>query len=467
MRKEKVSLDDFVRQEFRGPVRLRCQTMKADVPGARKFVPADNNERGIIEEMFDLENHLPWFFPVAAFSPQVGKVYPCCLRLRGTIIEVIPENRTRLQQSMEWQPDPQPSPTMEFKRDNRGHWIARHPKTGQYIQAFEMELEAGPDGKAVISPGQLSIRPAMTRTFWIAGDPEKVKQATVMALDMYHEVEAPCVGPGAQAPQFFILDGYFTAFEAMGVPIGKGVVEISSFHADAVAHARSFEKWTHRRLLALLHPDRLNEYSLAPERRAEVEGMSARTGKVIREMTAWFTRWAEEAQADLRLQRTAGLALQLSIPPPAGRKPRPGPALMEKPDAEVEAWVRSVITGRKPEKTRRRKLPAKKTARPAGDKQKPAHEENKKTMPTTTTSAPRRPETVQVASSGEAPQNHIGARAKMDPATRATMEAMAAAAAPQKVGNDGKVRRKCPCGRIFRIGPNNPTLLCPTCRGKK
>lgn len=312
------TLSEIVKEKFLGPVSLRCvETKDNNGTVSTCLRPADDETREKLLDIFELEN-LPRIFQVGAFFPKAAKTYDCFVRLRPRIIEAIPDKRSSLTRTGEWQPMPILSPfDLVFEKD-QDRWMARHPKTSQYIQAFDMQFEASDDGKAQVPAGTIALRPACTRTFWIAGNPETIKAISDHAIEAFQEQEKEDF---SYAAQFRLFGRYFTAFEVMGDPM-VGFKDMSSFESNIGLAISSFEQWTSKKLLPVLHPDSIGQRQLKARTYTQTLDLADETRNSAEACVKWFRRWAQNFCGEIHRRRAAGALSTLHVPLPVGRKPR-------------------------------------------------------------------------------------------------------------------------------------------------
>jgi hypothetical protein len=327
-------------------------------------------------------------FPVAAFRPRSGESYDCYIRLRGKIIETIPVFKLNFRKDGIWAPDTIVNPyELELQQTN-GRWQCRHPETGQFIRVFDVELEADASGKAIVHKGQLVLRPAQTRTFWLMGDAAHIGKVAEHAIEVMSEDGKDKPEEFNQAPLFLIMGKWRSPWECIGDPTG-GYIEVGhakdqagqdvdfgelyekAFRETLETMIKNFTHWRGHVFLPALHPDHYVQdaryKAMDPAKQEKLEEIASTTRTESDLMIGWVRRWADFFLADIKMRRAVGMPLTRKLPQPAevpGGNPRRAPKkiLVNMTQDEVET---ALFTPAKEPMQLRRKPVAPKPAPPA------------------------------------------------------------------------------------------------------
>lgn len=410
MEKVRRTLPEIIKNEFVGPVALRCGKRKRNNGETSTCLwPADGNAKEKLLDIFNLE-YLPLIFHVGAFFPVDGKTYDCFVRLRPKIIEAIPDNFSNLERTGEWRPEPILSSTDLVFEKGHDRWVAKKPDTGQYIQAFDMVFEPGPDGKAHIPAQTIALRPACTRTFWIAGDLEIIRAVSDHALEIFQETEEEDF---SFARQWFLFGKLFTAFEVMGDPT-QGLRDLDSFKTN-VSHAVGDFKKGMSTLLVVLHPDKIMQRGLDGLALNKALDLAEETRNNIGPCSEWFERWADHFIGEIHRYRASGISIsELHAPLPFRQKPRKNFRLIDLSPEELEKMLFRTRKPRVQTKAASGKTTTKKISTPNAEKPAEAVTTEKTEKPRTTgrrravkTEEHVDTETVLAATSGKDIPNNI------------------------------------------------------------
>lgn len=312
---------------FLGPFLLRATKLKdREGKAGRESIQlvADGSVKDEMCEHFGSDRRLPIIFPVAAFAPKPGTKYECLARWRNGahIIEAVPSERMRtvLARTPVWNPGTQPAPRLEFIE--KGGRFAARLESGALVIPYGVEITAA---KTIFAAGEMSIKPATTRPFWVAGKAEavaRVSDAKIDTLAVFNGEEVDMFNP-SWAAQFRIFGRFLTAFEIFGYPNvtrlivekdhGKSKVGIVEQAEKLVADGT---KWWRKIFALTLHPDVAGEGTSEPER----ERRSILFGEAANERdraAAWLFRWARWTEGEVIAGRR-----DLKIPKPIGRGER-------------------------------------------------------------------------------------------------------------------------------------------------
>jgi hypothetical protein len=327
-RKPRMSLKEYIRTLFVGPVLMRAERARRDLPDSRKLVPVNPDELDALEGIDSSSIR----FPVAAFAPKMAVTYPCYLHQRGGIVEVIPQN-FRTMSNSEWIINPIKVPDgLTFTRDDRGYYAAHLEATGQLV-LLHRNIEpptSGNDWK----PEDMWMLPTKTRTYWIAGNHDDLVRITpreenVIARRLDEETTSD-IKQAAYAPQRRILGRFLTFAEVFGDPIST-VKEFDSFTLAEINRASiEMEIWTDKVVIPELHPDVIEpRKDISAETREKVRVICNETRGGILDLSNWFKWWLPQALKAWRQKKASGLpASAPKLPNPIGREPRKGAPLM-------------------------------------------------------------------------------------------------------------------------------------------
>ena len=338
---------------FVGPFRLKTVELvdkKDQRRKTRQLVPVGEGENDRVLQALRCERR-PFIFPVAAFRPVLGRLYDCLIRLRegARVIEAVPATeqvRNILHRQGLWDARPRPAPRLEFV-EKGGRWSSRL-QDGSLVIPFDVDITSA---KTVFEAGELAIRPASTRTFWIAGLAEemgKVSEERIDALALHkHEydengnpvlVKLP-FDPSC-APQFRIFGRFVTAFESFGYPTTALIVDADG-HRESIRDAvegmiAKGMDWWRKTFSLTLHPDVAPDVSDAERERRGV--LFAESASERDQAAEWLRDWAAWTEAKI-------LAGQRDEPPPEPSGPDQATEWLK----DWAAWAETeVLAGRKP-----------------------------------------------------------------------------------------------------------------------
>lgn len=404
----KKTLAQLIREFFVGPVKVMAERLEG-TPAGITYKPVDKAAASELRDLLGLRpNQAPMLFGVAAFRGKEGEDYDVYARLRGNIVELLPVFKLGIREQGVWKPETMTNPfELELELKN-GHWGGRHPETGQHIRLVDMDLTPNAEGKAHVHPGELVLRPAVTRTFWLLGQAGVVGELSDNAIETY---DAEQEEDFSYAPYFRIMGRWRSPWECIGDPTFGGIVVLEQvehaepkpkrrhrkaeeqpapkpptthevFEQELEAMIERFDLWRRKVLVPTIHPDRLlnpSVLTVSDEKLEELQRIADETRHQSLLMVEWLRRWAKHFVADLRLRRSLGIPPNRNLPQPLPMPGRNKPLKELLVDLKAEDIVRILMKpARDPIRVTRKPAEPKKTA--TSNRRAPAPEERQQEL---------------------------------------------------------------------------------------
>lgn len=328
-----------IESAFLGPFKVKCaKANNSKFPEGQWLVPLGRDEGQHIKDALETED-VPLMWPVAAWEPIIGKTYEVYLRGRGRIAEVLPNEARQCSRIVDaltsglgkgngFNPKPRKL-DFEIVFHKEGNCLrGRHPKTGQYIYGFGIELTPDENGEVKIGPESgYHLRGCYYRTFFVLMTAElaaKVSETTLSMMDDEQRFAEAMTG------DFY---GVRTlAWQLVGDPT-KSLIDLSSFRFDAMGMANKFEKEWLEDKLANLQPRFIIRWltsmdvETTDDEKDELVRLAMTNFDLLENMVEWFRDWVDFTVAARQakeswtrhLMQAAGLTpkpTHIKLPPP-------------------------------------------------------------------------------------------------------------------------------------------------------
>lgn len=378
-----ITITNLKKADFKGPFTLEVVVRDG---GFTALYPAGQTERIQIGEHFGFEadedgrTRLPIIFPCRACQfKESGYVGRFLIRLSktGRTFTAVPDPTVIpiLETKEIWDISPRPAPALTFEQDDRGRWIARDTNRVVVLPVKGWKPDISPDNtkKSVLyQEGQLTIRPTLTATIWVAGPEAIMNQAPPTALIVSDEDWAN-EHRWDTAREYRILNMKMTPFEIVGADFLEAVVDINAFRRDCKTATDRAERWVRVTMARLIHPDMakaliasyLSDDDLTARKTAAdvdstmeqlVNSLEPGISHVLDETQKEFIgalddfrEWAKWAETEFK--RRNRLGLKMTAPPPYGRLPRAVPLINWSTEGVAER-VKKVIAQKQKEQSK-------------------------------------------------------------------------------------------------------------------